>query len=59
MMEQQTQIDILKISDLELAEILSQQMVQLYQFQANVNALQAELQRRKQLAESKLPEKKK
>jgi hypothetical protein len=42
-------LDIQKISDLELAELLSQQMAQLFQLQANVTALQAELQRRKAL----------
>ena len=44
------QIDIQKISDLELAEILSAQLAQLFQAQQNVTALQAELQRRKALA---------
>ena len=47
-MEQQ-QIQIDKISDLELAEMLSQQQQMAYQSQLNVNALLAELQRRKAL----------
>ena len=57
-MNETQQIDILTISDLELAELLSGQMVQLFQFQQNVNALQAELNRRKQLTAVKetLPE---
>lgn len=42
-------IVIQNISDLELAELLSAQLVQLYQSQLNVSALQAELQRRKEL----------
>ena len=49
MSEQPPQIDIQKISDLELAEILSAQLAQLFQAQQNVTALQAELQRRKGL----------
>ena len=48
-MTEQQNIDIQKISDLELAELLSQQMTQLFQLQQNVTALQAELQRRKEL----------
>jgi hypothetical protein len=47
-MTEQTQVDIQKISDLELGELLAGQMAQLFQFQQNVNALQAELNRRKQ-----------
>jgi hypothetical protein len=47
-MTEQQQVDITKISDLELAELLSMQMAQLFQFQQNVTALQAELVRRKQ-----------
>ena len=43
------QIDIQKISDLELAEFLSAQISLLSQTQQNVAILQAELQRRKQL----------
>jgi hypothetical protein len=45
-MEQQREIR--EISDLELAELLAAQMLQLFQSQQNVNALQAELNRRKQ-----------
>jgi len=48
-MEQQKQIDIQTISDLELAELLAAQIAQAFQAQANVTALQAELQRRKSL----------
>ena len=48
-MTEQQNIDIQKVSDLELAELLSQQMAQLFQLQQNVTALQAELQRRKEL----------
>ena len=43
------QIDIQKISDLVLAELLSEQLAQLFQYQQNVTALQAELKRRKAL----------
>ena len=58
MMEEQKQVDIQKITDLELGELLAGQMAQLFQFQQNVNALQAELNRRKQLTAVKetLPE---
>jgi len=49
MSDQPPQIDIQKISDLVLAELLAEQMAQLFQAQQNVNALQAELQRRKAL----------
>ena len=52
-MEQQKQIEIDKISDLELADILAAQMTLLYQTQQNVVLLQNELQRRKQLAGTK------
>ena len=52
------QIDITQISDLELAELLASQMTQLFQFQQNVNALQAEVNRRKQLIEQSRQEKK-
>ena len=57
-MEEQKQVDIQKITDLELGELLAGQMAQLFQFQQNVNALQAELNRRKQLTAVKetLPE---
>ena len=57
-MTEQTQVDIQKITDLELGELLAGQMAQLFQFQQNVNALQAELNRRKQLTAVKetLPE---
>ena len=48
MTEQPQQVDITKISDLELAELLAAQIAQMYQFQQNVTALQAELLRRKQ-----------
>jgi len=51
-MEQQKQIEIDKISDLELADILATQMTLLYQTQQNVVVLQNELQRRKQLTEN-------
>jgi hypothetical protein len=47
MMMEQQQVDISKVSDLELAELLVAQMSNLMQTQANVTALQAELQRRK------------
>ena len=59
-MEEQKQVDIQKITDLELGELLAGQMAQLFQFQQNVNALQAELNRRKQLTAVKdtLPEEK-
>lgn len=52
-MEQQTQVDILKITDLELAELLAAQLTQLMQVQQNVINLQAELQRRKAALEKK------
>jgi hypothetical protein len=60
-MEEQKQVDIQKISDLELGELLAGQMAQLFQFQQNVNALQAELNRRKQMTEiaKTLPEEEK
>ena len=54
-MTEQTQVDIQKISDLELAELLSAQMLQLFQFQQNVSALQAELARRKKDIEDDRP----
>jgi len=43
-------IDITKISDLELAQILVDQMQLLMQVQSNLLALRAELQRRKEAA---------
>jgi len=49
MSDQSPQIDIQKISDLVLAELLAEQMKQLFQAQQNVTALDAELQRRKAL----------
>jgi len=55
-MTEQTQVDIQKISDLELGELLAGQMAQLFQFQQNVNALQAELARRKAAVKETLPE---
>jgi len=55
-MEQQQNVDISKISDLELAELLVAQMANLMQTQNNVTALQAELQRRKAaVASDKFP----
>ena len=48
------QIDIQKISDLELAEFLSTQISLLSQTQQNVTILQAELQRRKQLVATQI-----
>ena len=47
MSDQPAPLDIQKISDLELAELLTQQLTTLFQTQQNVTALQAELQRRK------------
>jgi hypothetical protein len=55
-MTEQTQVDIQKITDLELGELLAGQMAQLFQFQQNVNALQAELARRKAAVKETLPE---
>ena len=55
-MEEQKQVDIQKITDLELGELLAGQMAQLFQFQQNVNALQAELARRKAAVKETLPE---
>ena len=49
MNEQQKPIEIEKVSDLELAELLAAQLAQAYQAQQNVVALQSELQRRKAL----------
>ena len=43
----ETQLDITKTTDLELAEILDQQMQLLMQVQSNLLALRAELTRRK------------
>lgn len=48
-MSEQMQINIQTVSDLELAELLSQQQAQAYQSQSNVAALLAELERRKKL----------
>ena len=42
-------IDIQKVSDLELAELISQQQIQAFQAQSNVAALMTELNRRKEL----------
>jgi len=44
----ETQLDITKTTDLELAEILDQQMQLLMQVQGNLLALRAELTRRKE-----------
>jgi len=44
----ETQLDITKTTDLELAEILDQQMQLLMQVQSNLLALRAELTRRKE-----------
>ena len=48
---EETKIDTQKITDLELADFITQQLTQLFQLQQNINALQAELNRRKQLIE--------
>ena len=48
-MPEQTQIDIQKISDLGLMDLYIQQRELLAQAQQNVIAIQAELQRRKDL----------
>ncbi len=53
MEQNQNQIDIQKISDLELMEIYVQQREMLAQAQQNVTAIHADMQRRKELAEAK------
>jgi hypothetical protein len=53
-MTEPKQVEIDKISDLELAELIAAQTTQLYQAQANVTALMAELQKRKELVKDEL-----
>ena len=50
---QPQQIDIQKLTDLDFAELMQNQMALLFQAQQNIQQLQAELARRKALVTTK------